>query len=115
MTAEQDIDLSEGSVLHFRNEHPRQDGAEECSAGPDVAALAAQVPLVAVQHVAGEENAGDVDQVVGAAADAGGEGTEADGGRFADDDPRRGTKGVSVCDLMRCWGVVVGKGGVGRR
>jgi hypothetical protein len=87
MTAEQDIDLSEGSVLHLRDEHPRQDGAEERGAGPDVAALAAQVPLVAVQHVAGEEDAGDVDQVVGAATDAGGEGPEADGGRFADDDP----------------------------
>jgi hypothetical protein len=87
MTAEQDIDLSERPILHFRNEHPRQDGAEEGGAGPDVAALAAQVPLVAVQHVAGEEDAGDVDQVVGAAADAGGERSEADGGRLADDDP----------------------------
>jgi hypothetical protein len=87
MTVEQNVDLSEGSVLHLRNEHPGQDGAEERGAGPDVAALAAQVPLVAVQHVAGEENAGDVDQVVGAATDAGGERPEADGGCLADDDP----------------------------
>jgi hypothetical protein len=87
MTVEQDINLTERSVLHLRDEHPGQDGTEESGAGPDVTALAAQVPLVAVQHVAGEENAGDVDQVVGAAADAGGERPEADGGRFADDDP----------------------------
>jgi hypothetical protein len=87
MAVEQDINLTERSVLHLRDEHPGQDGAEERGAGPDVTALAAQVPLVAVQHVAGEENAGDVDQVVGAAADAGGERPEADGGCLADDDP----------------------------
>jgi hypothetical protein len=90
MTREQDVDLTEGPVLHLGDPDPRHEGADEGGAGPHVAALAAQVPLVRVEHVAGEEDARDVDQVVGAAADTGCQWPETNGGGLADDDPGGG-------------------------
>jgi len=87
VTLEQDVDLTEGPVLHLRNPDPSQEGADEGGARPDVAALAAQVPLITVEHVAGEEDARDIDQVVGTAPDTGCQWPEANGRCLADDDP----------------------------
>jgi len=61
MTVEQNVNLTEGSVLHLGNPDPSHAGADKGGASPDVAALAAQGPLVIVEHVAGEENARNVD------------------------------------------------------
>jgi hypothetical protein len=87
MTREQNVDLTEGPMLHLRDPDPRHDGADEGGASPDVAALAAQVPLIRVEHVAGEEDARDIDQVVGTASDTGCQWPETNGGGLADDDP----------------------------
>ena len=88
MTREQNVDLTERPVLHLWNPDPRHEGADEGGGSPDVAALAAQVPLISVEHVAGEEDARDIDQVVGTSSDTGGQRPETDGRCLADDDPR---------------------------
>lgn len=89
-TLEQNIDLTEGSVLHLRDPNVRHDGAEEGSAGPDVSRLAADVPLVVVEHVTGEEDAGNVDQVVGATPNTSCQWSETHGRGLTDDDPGGG-------------------------
>lgn len=88
MTLEQNVDLTEGPVLHFWNVDPRQGGADKGSTSPDVAALAAQVPLISVEHVAGKEDARNIDHVVGTSSNTGGQWPETNGRGLADDDPR---------------------------
>ena len=90
MTVEQNIDLAVRPILHLRQPDVRHGEADKRGAGPYVAALAAEVGLVRVEHVAGEEDAGDVDGVIAATSDAGCEGSETDGRCFADDDPGGG-------------------------
>lgn len=87
MSLEQDVNLTEGSVLHLRNEEPRHNRAEKGGASPDIATLAAQVPLVRVEHVAGKEDARNVDQVVGTSSDTCCQRPKTNGGCLADDDP----------------------------
>jgi len=87
VTPEQDVNLAEGPVLHLRDEHPREESTDEGSASPDVAALATQVPLVAVQHVAGKEDAGNVDQVVSTTSNTCCQRSETDGWCLTNDDP----------------------------
>jgi hypothetical protein len=86
-TLEQNVDLTEGPVLHLWNPDPSHDGADKGGASPDVAALAAQVPLISVEHVAGKEDARNIDQVVGTSSDTGCEWPETNGRCLADDDP----------------------------
>ena len=69
MTSEQNVDLTERPFLHLWDEQPRQNGADQGGSSPDVATLAAEVPLLSVEHVAGKEDARDVDQVVGTTSD----------------------------------------------
>lgn len=87
MTFEEDIDLAIRAILHLRQPNVRHDKADKPSPGPDIAAFATEVAARRVEHVASEVDAGDVDGVVAAAADACGEWSQADGGCFADDDP----------------------------
>ena len=70
-TLEQNVDLTEGPVPHLWNPDPRHNGADQCRASPNIATLAAQIPLISVEHVAGEENARDIDQVVGTSSNTG--------------------------------------------
>lgn len=87
MTPEQNVDLTEGSVLHLWNPDPRHGGAEKGGTSPDVAALAAQVPFISVEHVAGKEDARNIDQVVGTSSNTGCQWPETNGRCLADDDP----------------------------
>ena len=86
-TLEQNVNLTEGSVLHLRNPDPRQDGTNQGGASPDVAALAAQVPLIGVEHVAGKEDARNVDQVVCTSSDTGCQWSETNRRCLTDDNP----------------------------
>lgn len=87
LSLEQNVDLTEGPVLHLRNELPRHDGAEKGGASPDIATLAAQVPLIGVEHVAGKEDARNVDHVVGTSSNTCCKRPETDGRCLADNDP----------------------------
>ena len=87
MTVEQNIDLTERPMLHLWNKHPRHGSAKKGGASPDVAALAAQTPLIIVQHVACKEDARNVDNVVGTSSDTGCQWPETYGRCLADDDP----------------------------
>lgn len=87
MTPEQNVDLTEGPVLHLRNPEPGHGGADKGGTSPDVAALATQVPLVGVEHVARKEDARNIDQVVGSSSNTGCQWPETNGRCLADDDP----------------------------
>lgn len=87
LSLEQNVDLTEGSVLHLRNELPRHDGAEKGGASPDIATLAADVPLIRVEHVAGKEDARNVDHVVGTSPNTCCQWPETNGRCLADNDP----------------------------
>jgi len=87
MTVEQDVNLTEGPMLHLWNPHPSHGGANKGGAGPDVAALAAQVPLIGVEHIAGKEDARNIDQVIGTSSDTGCQWPKTNGRCLADDDP----------------------------
>ena len=84
---EQNVDLTEGPVLHLWNPDPRHDGAHKGGASPDVAALTAQVPFITVEHVASKEDARNIDQVVGTSSDTGCQWPETNGRGLPDDDP----------------------------
>ena len=84
---EHDIDLAVRAILHLGELEVGDDQAAEASGTPDVTALAAEVGTVGVEHVRGQEDAGDLDDVVGCTADSGGQGTETDGGGLTDNDP----------------------------
>ena len=86
-TRKQNVDLTEGPVLHLWNPDPSHDGADKGGASPDVAALATQVPLISVERVAGEEDARNIDQVVGTSSDTGCQWPETNRRCLADDDP----------------------------
>lgn len=87
MSLKQNVDLTEGPALHLRNELPRHDRAEQRGASPDIATLAAQVPLIRVEHVTGKEDARNVDQVVGTSSNTCCQWPETNGRCLADDDP----------------------------
>ena len=87
MTLEQNVDLTEGPVLHLWNPDPSHEGADKGGASPDVAALAAQIPFIRVEHVAGKEDARNIDQVVGTSSDTGCQWPETNGRCLADNDP----------------------------
>ena len=87
MTLEQNVDLTEGPVLHLWNPDPSHGGADKGGGSPDIAALAAQVPLITVEHVAGKEDARNIDQVVGTSSDTGCQWPETNGRCLANDDP----------------------------
>lgn len=88
LSLKQNVDFAEGSVLHLWNPNPSHESADKGGGCPDVAALAAQVPLISVEHVAGKEDAGNIDQVVGTSSDTGCQRPETRGRCLADDDPR---------------------------
>jgi hypothetical protein len=67
----QNVDLTEGSVLHLWNPEPRHGDADNRSTSPDLAAPVAQVPLISVKHVAGKEDTRDIDRVVAQEQEAG--------------------------------------------
>jgi hypothetical protein len=87
LTLEQDVDLTEGSFFHLWNPDVRHGSADKGGPSPDVAALATKVPLVRVEHVAAEEDARNIDQVVGTSSNTGGQWPETNGRCLADDDP----------------------------
>lgn len=78
-TLEQNVDLTERPVLHLWNPDPSHDSTDQGGASPDVTALAAQVPFISVEHVAGKEDARNIDQVVGTSSDTGGQWPETNG------------------------------------
>lgn len=86
-TPEQNVDLTEGSVLHLWDPDPGHDGAEKGGTSPDVAALAAQLRRIIVEHVAGKEDARNIDQVVGTSSNTGCQWPETNGRCLADNDP----------------------------
>lgn len=86
-TLEQNVNLTEGPVLHLWNPDPSHGGTDKGCGSPDVAALATQVPLISVEHVAGEEDARNIDQVVGTSSDTRCQWPETNGRCLADDDP----------------------------
>ncbi|KAG9711300.1 putative sugar transporter, partial [Aureobasidium melanogenum] len=95
LALEENVNLTVRSTLHLRDAEVCGDETDETSTTPDVAALAADfwigkltVTLVGVEHVRGEENARDFDNVVGCATNTGGERAQTDGGGFTNDDPR---------------------------
>lgn len=65
-----------------------------------------------VEHVAGEEDTGDVDEVVSSTANTSGKRTKADGGGLSNDDPRggSGTKGEENGDEKTEGSLRVGDG-----
>ena len=87
MTREQNVDLTEGPVLHLWNPDPRHDAADKGGGSPDVAALGAQVPLSSVEHVASKEDARNIDEVVGTSSDTRCQWPKTNGRCLADDDP----------------------------
>jgi len=87
MTREQNVNLTEGPVLHLWNPDPSHDGADKGGGSPDVTTLAVQAPLIIVEHIAGKEDARNIDQVVGTSSDTGCQWSETNGRCLADDDP----------------------------
>jgi hypothetical protein len=87
LAVEHDVNLAVRAVLHLRKLEVGHDQAAEAGGTPDVTTLAAEVGTVGVEHVRGQEDAGDLHDVVGGATDSGGQGTKTDGGGLADDDP----------------------------
>lgn len=91
LALEENVDLSVRSVLHLRKPDVCHDQADETGTSPDIAALATEVGASGVKHPRGEEDTGDVDEVVAATADTSGERSKTNSGRFSDDDPRGGS------------------------
>jgi thiamine biosynthesis lipoprotein ApbE len=87
MTLEQNVNLTVGPVLHLWNPEPSHGSAKKGGTSPNVAALAAQVPLIIVEHVASKEDARNIDHVVGTSSDTGCQWPETNGRCLADDDP----------------------------
>ena len=108
LAVEQDVNLTVRPALHLGQVEVGHEEAEETSAAPHVAALAAKVCTLCgksvavqmcwlgrvrgrsylwVQHVARQEDARDVDDVVATAANTGRQRSETNRGRLADNDP----------------------------
>lgn len=81
-------------MLELRKEEVGRDPADDGGAAPDVTALAREVPAGGVEQLRGQEEHGDLGDVVGGTADTGAEGTEADRGRLGDDGVRDGSLGA---------------------
>ena len=86
-TPEHNVDLTEGSVLHFWNPEPGQGSADKGGTSPDVATLATQIPLISVEHVAGKEDARNIDHIVSTSSNTGCQWPETNGRCLADDNP----------------------------
>jgi hypothetical protein len=103
LALEQNVNLTVGAALHLRQEKVCQHEAEETSTTPDVTALATEVGLllyvsnsndcrsrksyIRVKHVAREENAGNVDHVVGSASNTSSQRPKTNRRGLSNDDP----------------------------
>ena len=87
LTVEHDVNLAVRAVLHLWQLEVGDNQAAETGGAPDVTTLAAEVCTIGVEHVRGDEYAGDLHDVVGGATNSGGQGTETDAGGFSDHHP----------------------------
>jgi hypothetical protein len=103
LALEQNVNLTVGAALHLRQEKVCQHKAEETSTTPDVTALATEVGLllfvsnsngcrsrksyIRVEHVAREENAWNVNHVVGSASNTSSQRPKTNSRGLSNDDP----------------------------
>jgi hypothetical protein len=112
---EQDIEFVEGPILGLRESEERPDENDQCTATPNEAGIAAQVPRSRVNEVRFQRAANDASDVIGVTSETDGLLTETgrthlggqspaelSGGELEDEGPYQGKNGLGHCDSGVC-------------